>query len=167
MRAAGGFSRVAANPDAKSADNVLTLARNFNAPRGGVFRAWTDPAQMAQWWGPNRFTVPVCELDARPDGAIRIHLRGPDGGVHISRGVFHEVAAPERLAFTMIVDGEGGRILIETFITVSFTARGDKTMLGLQLRVVQSAREFAPARAGMREGWTQSFERLALHLRKF
>jgi uncharacterized protein YndB with AHSA1/START domain len=110
--------------------------------------------------------VPVCELDARPDGAIRIHLRAPDGAVHKSRGVFHEIVAPEQLAFTMIVDGDGGRILIETFITVSFAARGDKTALGLQVRVVQVAPEFAAARTGMRAGWTQSFERLAVHLRK-
>jgi uncharacterized protein YndB with AHSA1/START domain len=149
------------------AGDVMTLARNFNAPRGGVFRAWTEPAQVAQWWGPHRFSAPVCELDPRPDGAIRLHLRGPDGALHRSRGVFHEVVAPERLVFTTIVDGEDGRILIETFIAVSFAARGDKTMLGLQVRVVQSAPEFAAARAGLREGWTQSFERLAAHLRKF
>jgi uncharacterized protein YndB with AHSA1/START domain len=67
----------------------------------------------------------------------------------------------------MLVDGADGRILIETFLTASFAARGDKTMLGLQVRIVQCAPEFAAARAGMREGWTQSFDRLATHLRKF
>ncbi len=148
-----------------TAASVLTLSRNFAAPRDGVFRAWTDAREMARWWGPRGFTAPVCELDPRSNGAIRIHLRGPDGAVHRSRGVIHEFAPPERLAMTMIVDDASGRILIETFLTATFAARGDKTALGVQVRVVQCAPEFAAARAGMAEGWNQSFDRLAAHLR--
>ena len=158
---------MAASADLHRSDSVLTLSRSFAAPRGGVFRAWTEPEEVARWWGPRGFTAPVCALDPRPDGAIRIHLRGPDGAVHRSRGVFHEVEPPERLAFTMIVDGADGRILIETFITATFAERGQKTSLGVQVRVVQRAPEFAAARAGMAEGWSQSFERLAAHLRLF
>ena len=147
------------------AADVLTMTRSFDAPRGGVFRAWTDPERMARWWGPQRFTNPVCELDARPDGAIRIHMRAPDGSIHPLRGIYHDVAPPERLTLTMIAEGEGGRILIETFITASFSERGKKTTLGLQIRVVQVAAEFARARAGMEEGWSQSLERLTAYLR--
>jgi uncharacterized protein YndB with AHSA1/START domain len=146
-------------------DDVLIMTRSFDAPRGGVFRAWTDPERMARWWGPHHFTNPVCELHARPDGAIRIHMRAPDGSIHALRGVFHDVAPPERLALTMIADGAGGRILIETFITAAFSERGKKTTLALQVRVVQCAREFAAARAGMAEGWSQSLERLTAYLR--
>lgn len=150
-----------------AADTVLTLSRSFAAPRGGVFRAWTNARELARWWGPRGHSAPVCELDARPEGAIRIHLRAPDGAVHRSRGTFHEVQPPERLAFTMIVDDADGRILIETFIVASFAARGEKTSLGVQVRIVQCAPEFAALRAGMAEGWNQSFERLAAHLRLF
>jgi uncharacterized protein YndB with AHSA1/START domain len=147
------------------ADDVLTLTRSFDAPRGGVFRAWTDPERLARWWGPHHFTNPVCALDARPDGAIRIHMRAPDGSVHPLRGMFHEVAPPERLTLTMIAEDDGGRILIETFITAAFSERGKKTTLALQVRVVQCAPEFAAARAGMAEGWNQSLDRLTAYLR--
>lgn len=43
----------------------LTLTRVFDAPPSFVFRAWTEPKHMAQWWGPHGFTNPVCEMDVR------------------------------------------------------------------------------------------------------
>jgi uncharacterized protein YndB with AHSA1/START domain len=147
------------------AADVLTLTRSFDAPRGGVFRAWTDPERLARWWGPRHFANPVCELDARPDGAIRIHMRAPGGSVHPLRGMFHDVEPPERLALTMIAEDDSGRILIETFITAAFSERGTKTTVALQVRVVQCAPEFAAARAGMADGWSQSLDRLTAYLR--
>ena len=50
----------------------LTITRTFDAPRALVFKAWTDPAQVAQWWGPAGWSNPVCEIDPRPGGAIRM-----------------------------------------------------------------------------------------------
>ena len=55
----------------------LVLTRVFDAPRELVFKVWTDPKHMAQWWRAHGFTSPVWELDVRPGGAIRIHMRGP------------------------------------------------------------------------------------------
>ena len=52
----------------------LVLTRIFDAPRELVFKAWTDPEIVAQWWGPHRFTNPVCELDVRP-GDPHSHAR--------------------------------------------------------------------------------------------
>ena len=78
----------------------LVLTRVFDAPRELVFKAWTDAKRVAQWWGPHQFTNPVCELDARPGGAIRIHMRGPDGTVYPMTGVYQEVVEPERIVFT-------------------------------------------------------------------
>ena len=57
----------------------VSITRIIDAPRELVFRMWTDPAHMARWWGPHDFTNPVCELDVRVGGAIRIHMRGPNG----------------------------------------------------------------------------------------
>jgi hypothetical protein len=71
------------NPRNDAATNAvareLVIARVFDAPRSLAFSAWTSPNHVAQWWGPHGFTNPVCELDARPGGAIRIHMCGPDG----------------------------------------------------------------------------------------
>src|SRR2546425_11372414 len=55
----------------------VTITRLFNAPRDLVFKNWTDPKQLAKWWGPNGFTTLLCELDVRPGGAIRVDMRGP------------------------------------------------------------------------------------------
>src|SRR5580700_11269312 len=60
----------------------LFTTRIFDAPREVVFRAWTDPERMKRWWGPKNFTNPVCEVDARPGGTIRIHMRAPDGVIY-------------------------------------------------------------------------------------
>ena len=59
---------------------AMEFTREFDAPREVVFRAWTDPVRLAQWWGPHGFSNPVCELDPRPGGADglrvqRIHRR--------------------------------------------------------------------------------------------
>jgi len=69
-------------------EQELVLTRVFDAPRELVFKAWTDPKHVAQWWGPHGFTNPVCELDLRPGGAILIHMRGPDGVVYPMTGTY-------------------------------------------------------------------------------
>jgi uncharacterized protein YndB with AHSA1/START domain len=88
------------NGDTGTLDREIVFKHVFNAPRDLVFIAWTDPKHMAQWWGPKGFANPVCELDIRPNGAIFIHMRGPDGIVYPMKGIFHEIVEPERLVFT-------------------------------------------------------------------
>jgi len=143
----------------------VTITRLFDAPRALVFKAWTDPKQLAQWWGPHGFTTPVCEVDVRAGGAIRIDMRGPDGVVYPMKGVFHEIVEPDRLVFTSgtFEDAEGNPQL-EVFTTVTFAELSGKTKLTLQAVVVKSAPEVAVALDGMEEGWSQSLDRLAEHL---
>ena len=57
----------------------LVLTRNFNAPRELVFKVWTDPKHVAQWWGPHGFTTRILEMDVRPGGVWRYAMRGQDG----------------------------------------------------------------------------------------
>src|ERR1700674_4940207 len=64
---------------AETAHCDFVVARVFHAPRARLFKAWINPKQMAQWWGPKLFTNPVCQIDARPGGAFRIVMRSPDG----------------------------------------------------------------------------------------
>src|ERR1700689_4045546 len=82
------------------AGRELTITRVFDAPRNIVFAAWTDAKQLAQWWGPTGFTNPVCEIDVRPGGAIRIDMRAPDGTIYPMTGVFVEIVPLERIVFT-------------------------------------------------------------------
>src|SRR5260370_12893331 len=81
-------------------EQELVLTREFDAPRELVFKVWTDPKHVAQWWGPRGFTNPVCELDLRPAGAILIHIRGPDGTLYPMTAVYPECWEHQRLALT-------------------------------------------------------------------
>ena len=147
-------------------ERELVLTRIFDAPRELVFKAWTDPKQVAQWWGPHGFTNPVCDLDVRPGGAIRIHMRGPDGTVYPMTGVYQEVVEPERLVFTSAALDADGNPMFEVLTTVTFAEQGGKTKQIMRARVVKSTAEAAPYIKGMEAGWTQSLERLAKSLAK-
>jgi uncharacterized protein YndB with AHSA1/START domain len=139
----------------------IVLTRVFDAPRSLVFKAWTDVKQLARWWGPHGFTNPVCEIDVRPGGALRIVMRGPDGVDYPMKGVFREVVEPERLVFTNIVVDHDGKHLAEGLTTVTFAEHEGKTKLTLQTGMVVLVAQAAPMLEGMEAGWTQSLERLA------
>ena len=146
---------------APSAKRELTITRIFDAPRSLVFKMWTDPKHVAQWWGPKGFSNPVCELDVRPGGALRIVMRAPDGVDYPMTGVFREIVEPERLVFTNVAVDKEGNPLLEGLTTVTFAEHGGKTKLTLQTRAVALVAPAARMLEGMEAGWTQSLERLA------
>jgi uncharacterized protein YndB with AHSA1/START domain len=151
-----------ATVDAKRPVNrEFVITRIFDAPRSLVFKMWTDPTHMAQWWGPRGFTNPVCDMDARPGGAIRIVMRGPGGVDYPMTGVFHEIVAPERLVLTTAVDDADGNRVLEVHNTVTFAEHAGKTTLTLRARIVKATAAAAGMLAGMEAGWGQSLERLA------
>ena len=61
------------------ADRTIVTTRVIDAPRALVFKAWTDPAHIAEWWGPDGFTTTIREMDVRLGGAWRFMMHGPDG----------------------------------------------------------------------------------------
>ncbi len=154
------------NPATEPGRRVLVIERVFEAPRSLVFKAWTDPEHLAQWWGPKGFTNPVCEMDVRPGGAIRIVMRAPDGAEYPMTGVFREIVKPERLVFTNIAVDQKGNPLIDGLTTVTFAEHSDKTKLTLHTSAVGLVARAAAMLEGMEAGWTQSLERLAEHLAK-
>ena len=146
---------------AEPSDRVLVISRLFDAPRATVFASWTDARQLAQWWGPRGFSIASCEADVRVGGAWRVETRSPEGEVHNAGGVYREVAAPERLVFTMawdgIEDGEPGR---ETVVTVGLAEEGHRTRMTFRQAVFSSM----AARDGHDQGWSSAFELLAEYL---
>ena len=116
--------------------------------------------------GPHRFTNPVCDLDVRPGGAIRIHMRGPDGTVYPMTGVYNEVVEPERLVFTSAALDVDGNPMFEVLTTVTFAEQSGKTKQILHARVIKMTAQAAPYLKGMEAGWAQSLERLAESLAK-
>lgn len=80
-------------------DREIVSTRSFNVPRDCVFRAFSDPDQLALWWGPNGFTNTIEEFDFRPEGVWRLTMHGPDGTDFHNKSVFLEVVPPERVVY--------------------------------------------------------------------
>ena len=146
-------------------ERELILTRVLDAPRELVFRMWTDPQHVAKWWGPMGFTNPVCEMDVRPGGALRIVMRAPDGTDYPMIGTYREIVAPERLVFTnSAVDGQGNPVL-DGVTVVTFTERGGKTELTVQTHAIALVPLAVRMLEGMDAGWRQTLDRLEGHVR--
>jgi uncharacterized protein YndB with AHSA1/START domain len=139
-------------------ERELVLTRIFDAPRELVFKAWTDPLQRARWIGPRSFTGTVLQMDLRPGGTYRFHMRSAEGNNHWLQGVYREIVPPERLVCTFLwCDAVGNPTQPETLLTVTFEEHEGKTLLTLHQRLFESV----TARDAHRIGWSSSFERLA------
>lgn len=160
------LERLQAHVSKPTADRDLVVTRVVNAPPSRVFEAWTDPSHFKQWWGPHGFTNPVCELDVRPGGALRVDMRAPDGTVYPMAGVYREIVEPRRLVFTSAPLGKDGQPVFEVLNTMTLAEQGGKTSLTNRARVVKWTAAAAPYLAGMQAGWTQSLERLEAHVAK-
>jgi len=115
---------------------------------------------MAQWFGPRGFTNPVCELDVRAGGSLRIVVRGLDGSDYPMKGVFREDVPLERLVFTNIAVDKEGKYLLEGETTVTFAENNTKTTLILRTHAVGLVPVAPQMLAGMEAGWTQSIDKL-------
>ena len=153
---------------------TMTMTRTFDAPRELVFKAWTDPKMVQQWWGPQGFDNPVCEWKAVPGAKIHVVMRASDEiakviGMkdHPMGGEFVEVAPPGRLVFiTTAFEDEHGNAKLRNLNTVTFEEQNGKTKVTLHVDVQHAAPEMAPALGGMEMGWSQSLDKLAELLAK-
>ena len=145
----------------------VTITRILNAPRELVFKTWTEPEHLAQWWGPRGFTAPTCEVDLRPGGKLRIHMDHPDFPNHWMTGEFSEIKAPERLVFTSraFID-ESGYAGIEGINTVTFEDINGKTKLTVHAALTHLSPEHKFAADGMNEGWKQSIDKLEEYINR-
>ena len=157
-----GINRSSGAAEANEREIVIT--RLFDAPPEVVFEAWTNPDQLAQWWGPEGFTNPVCELDVRVGGDWRIVMRGPDGAMYPCRGVYLEIVAPKRLVFTNIAADDKGTPVLDGLTTVTFEEEDGTTKLTLRTRAVALVPGAVEKLAGMHTGWSMSLDRLAREL---
>ena len=154
------LGRLAGHLPRMSSGREVVPTRIFDAPRELVFKAWTEPERLKRWWGPFNFTNPVCEADARPGGAIRIHMCAPGGTVYPMTGVYREIAAPERLVFTSAALDESGNPMFEVLNTVTFEDQDGKTKLTLHASVTAETASAARYLGGAYRGWSESLERL-------
>lgn len=135
----------------------LVFATELDAPRELVYRLYTDPALMPQWWGPAYLTTEVEVMEVRPGGRWRVIQRAPDGGTHPFNGVYHLVKAPEKLIYTFEYEGEPEHVMLNT---VTFEEKDGRTLV-LEQSVFQSvADRDAMAATDMEAGARESMERL-------
>jgi uncharacterized protein YndB with AHSA1/START domain len=132
-------------------DRTLRLEREFKAPPERVFAAFTDPKLLAQWWGPEGMSCPVCEIDLRVGGHWRTCMRGAEGEHWVS-GVYREILPPRRLAFTWAWEENGVRGH-ETVVEIEFAPAGRNTRIVLTQRTFETK----DGRDNHSKGWTSSF----------
>ncbi len=125
------------------------------APRSLVFKALTEPDELAKWWGPSGFTSPSVKVDLRVGGSYRIAMQPPEGDVFYLSGEFREVDPPARLAYTFRWEDPDPDDQ-ETVVTLSLRDLGEST----ELVLAQGPFATEPRRALHEEGWTDGLDRL-------
>ncbi len=148
-------------------NNELTITRVFDAPRELVFRAFAEPEQVRQWWGPTGWTMPVCTIDFRPGGEWRYCIRNAAGEEHWARAVYHEIVPPERIVFSdEIIDDQGRPIagLPPKRMTVIFDALGQKTQITVRVQLASLTDLEKLLAMGFKQGFGQAFDNLEQHL---
>jgi len=154
-----GRTRIIAEPGKQ----VIIMKRIYDAPRALVFKAYTDPALIPQWWGPRMYATIVDKLDARPGGLWRFLNRDKDGTEYAFHGVYHELAAAERIVATFEFEGAPGHVSLET---LKLEEIGNRTVL-TNTSVFQSvADRDAMLQHGMEEGAVETMDRLGELLAK-
>lgn len=143
------------------ADRELVLTRLVDAPREKLFRAWTEPELLKQWFAPLPYTTPVAELDVRPGGTNLVVMKSPDGVEIPCRGVYLEIVENERLVFTDAYT-EGWQPTEKPFMTVivTFEDEGGKTRYRARVRHWTVADREAHEKMGFHEGWGQCADQL-------
>jgi uncharacterized protein YndB with AHSA1/START domain len=134
----------------------LDMQRVLGAPRAVVFRALSEPQELARWWGPEGFTVPSVECDLRPGGQYRIAMQPPEGELFHLAGEFLEVEPPQLLAYTFRwepPDPEDRETVVRLWL---------RDLGGTSTELVFGQGDFATeARRALHEdGWTQSLDKL-------
>jgi uncharacterized protein YndB with AHSA1/START domain len=153
-------------PDPNDVPSELHLRRFFDAPRELVFKAWTTPEMLAEWWAPKGFTIPRCEFEGKPGGKLYLEMKAPDGTAYPMSGRVIEFYSPYRFHFTATPLDKDGNAIFETWNSVFLEEKNGGTELFLDVHVI-SMTETAPMYLkGMKEGWSQSLEKLAQLLKR-
>jgi uncharacterized protein YndB with AHSA1/START domain len=142
-------------------DREVVMARVFDAARTLVWDAHTKPEHVRQWMlGPDGWTMPICEIDLRAGGGWHYVWRRSDGTQMEMRGAYREVKPPERLVHTE----SWGPEWPETLNTMVLTEKAGKTTMTATILYPSKEARDAALKTGMKEGASQSYDRLAEYL---
>ena len=148
----------------------MVVTRIFDAPRELVWKAWTDPKYVMQWWGPKGFTSPVCKMDFRVGGKFLYCMRTPDGQECWNAGEYHEIVPQEKIVYSMYFsDSKGNKVepadygieheaIDDAYDVIIFEDLGNGqtklTLIGNE--PMESAKN-----SGQLEGWNQILDKVA------
>jgi len=142
-------------------DREIVMTRVVNAPRRLVWDAWTKPEHLPHWMlGPAGWTMPVCEIDLRPGGTWHFLWRKSDGSELEMRGAYKEIAPPDRLVSTESWGGDWP----ETLNTLILTEKDGKTTISQTVLYPSKEARDAATKTGMKDGVSESYDRLAEYL---
>jgi uncharacterized protein YndB with AHSA1/START domain len=142
-----------------SAPPVLQMKRTFQAPRERVFRAWTDPVELARWFGPSEdyhALVPTLELRVGGEYCLEMHHKG--GNIHRVSGTYREIKPPEKIVFTW--RWEQDPIESESIVTIEFRDLGVSTEILLKHEQLPSVDQ----RERHEQGWIGCLNQLQNYL---
>ena len=143
-------------------DRDLVITRDIAASPDTLYRCWTEPELMKQWFTPRPWTTPVIEVDLRPGGSNLIVMRGPDGTEFPNRGVYLEIVKNERLVFTDAYT-KAWEPSEKPFFTgiITFEDEGGKTRYTARALHWTVADREAHEKMGFHEGWGLCADQLA------
>jgi len=151
--------------DLQSDPRAVIGVRMLEAPRELVWEAFTDPAHLARWWGPDGFSTTTSAFDMRPGGAWRFVMHGPDGRDYENRITFEDIVRPERIVYR---HGGGDDVEPVQFrTTITFEDLGARTRLVWHMDFATAAeRERVVRDYGADKGLVQTLNRLAGYVRE-
>jgi len=145
-------------------DVEFRTTRTFDAPAALVFRAWTEARHLQQWFGCGMAGLTKCDVDLTVNGGYRYTMTQPQGGAGTIFGVYREIAAPERLVYTLgfVTDGF---LAPNALATVTFIETNGRTTLTSTVWHNSKADRDAHLASGVEAGAVISLDRLEAHIR--
>lgn len=148
---------------AKNKPNELYITRLYDAPLKTVWEAWTDPKQVAKWWGPRGFTLTTHSKDLRPGGHWAYTMHGPDGTNWENKTIYHEVEKYSRLVY----DHGGNDDRPPLFrVTVNFSEVKGKTKMEMTMALPTAEAAQETKKFVKKAGGDSTWDRLAEYLEK-
>lgn len=148
---------------AKRKPNEISITRVYDAPVKAVWDAWTDPKQVAQWWGPRGFTITTHSKDLKPGGHWSYTMHGPDGTNWENKTIYHEVETYKRLVY----DHGGNDDRPPLFrVTVNFSENKKKTTMEMTMALATAEAAEATKKFIKQASGNSTWDRLAEYLDK-
>lgn len=138
-------------------DREIVATRIFDAPRDRVFKVFTDPRLVPEWWGPRKYKTDVIKAELKPGGAWRYVQRGEDGKEYTFHGEYREIVPPEKVVSTFEFEGEPGHVVIDT---TTLEDLGGKTRFMQRSRFQTAKDRDQMLKEDMEAGMRESYERL-------